>query len=208
MKSKYDLKRARRDLLNSLLKRFNGRTRQQQYFFKVSVGKIIHRTLQSMHTGQRWQQLLMLRLWAIAVKLWEHSHSEVESNWLPEQDQYLTVTPLQTLQAKGIIYKKEWIHQAELALSAQQTWLYQVHLNNVRRRNPRAPRAASQRTRQMMNQMRSTMNTFYLFIYLFIMSDNRRILPFHHECLNASCSVDILILFLQFYPDCIANIPS
>lgn len=39
------------------------------------------------------------------------------------------------------------------------------------------------------------------------MADNRRMLPFHYACLNSSSSIDLLMLFLQFYPGCIASYP-
>ena len=35
--------------------------------------------------------------------------------------------------------------------------------------------------------------------------DNNGMLPFHHACLNAHCSVEGLLLFLQLYPDCITK---
>lgn len=41
-----------------------------------------------------------------------------------------------------------------------------------------------------------------------IMPGNGRMLPFHHACLNASCTADILMLSLHFCSDCIANNPS
>jgi hypothetical protein len=150
-------------------------TTQQNYY--IAVG--------SRRSGKRWQQLLMLHLWTIAAKLWEqrneakhdrdHSHTAEVSNQLnrklrclyhkiidklPEQDQYLIITPLQALQAKGIGYKKEWIQHAELALSAQQTRLNQAHQTNERQRNLEALRASRQRTRQMLDQMRSTMQSW------------------------------------------------
>lgn len=38
--------------------------------------------------------------------------------------------------------------------------------------------------------------------------DNNGMLPFHHACLNAGCSVEGLFLFLQLFPDCIKKGPT
>lgn len=38
-----------------------------------------------------------------------------------------------------------------------------------------------------------------------LLSDNNRMLPFHHACLNPASSVDILMLFLQLYPESISS---
>jgi ankyrin repeat protein len=35
--------------------------------------------------------------------------------------------------------------------------------------------------------------------------DMNNMLPFHHACLNVSCSIDVLLLFLQLSPDCIKS---
>jgi hypothetical protein len=37
------------------------------------------------------------------------------------------------------------------------------------------------------------------------LSDNNRMLPFHHACLNPASSADILMLFLQLYPESISS---
>jgi ankyrin repeat protein len=36
--------------------------------------------------------------------------------------------------------------------------------------------------------------------------DNRGMLPFHHACLNATSSIDILLLFILSHPECILKV--
>jgi len=35
------------------------------------------------------------------------------------------------------------------------------------------------------------------------MPDSHGLLPFHYACLNTASSVDVLMLLLQLYPECI-----
>jgi hypothetical protein len=128
----------------------------------------------------------MLHLWTIAEKLWLHHNNvlhenkttitEEESNHinrklqvvynkllekLSSPDEYLLMIPLWELQKKGMSYRKEWLQQAELALSAQLTRLQQdAAVTNTRQRTREVLQAARRQTHMMISQMRNTMCTW------------------------------------------------
>jgi hypothetical protein len=141
--------------------------------------------IRSLRTGRRWHQAVLKRLWDIAWKLWEQRNSamhkaknrdtgetdrinkKIEDLYMKLQDRitaadnYLFTMSLQRLQCKGLIYKKEWIAQANNALVSLSDRLSQEDNLGIRRQQHRAALIDRRRRRQrMIRQMQASMNAW------------------------------------------------
>jgi hypothetical protein len=142
-------------------------------------------SIRSLRTGRRWHQAVLKRLWDIAWKLWEQRNSamheaknrdtgesdrinkKIEDLYMKLQDRttaadnYLFTMSLQRLKSKGLIYKKEWIAQANNALDSLSDRLSQEDISGIRHQQHREALIDRRRRRQrMMRQMQASMHAW------------------------------------------------